>query len=47
MEGYDTILIGNFSAYPTFQQKYGTYVGVTQQTPSCYQVSAPWQAGVG
>jgi MFS transporter, SP family, general alpha glucoside:H+ symporter len=47
MEGYDTILIGNFFAYPTFQRKYGSYVGVTQQTPSGHQVSAPWQAGVG
>lgn len=40
MEGYDTILIGNFFAYPTFQRKYGNYVGVTSQTPSGYQVSA-------
>lgn len=47
MEGYDTILIGNFFAYPTFQRKYGNHVGVTKQTPSGYQVSAQWQAGVG
>jgi SP family general alpha glucoside:H+ symporter-like MFS transporter len=25
MEGYDTILIGNFYAYPTFTAKYGMY----------------------
>lgn len=25
MEGYDTILIGNFYAYPTFAAKYGMY----------------------
>ena len=47
MEGYDTILIGNFFAYPTFQHKYGNFVGVTKQTPSGYQVAPAWQAGVG
>ncbi|MCJ1316708.1 hypothetical protein MMC15_002029 [Xylographa vitiligo] len=41
MEGYDTILIGNFFAYPTFAQKYGTLV-----PGSGYQLTAPWQAGV-
>lgn len=42
MEGYDTILIGNFYAYPTFAQKYGTYFpGVG------YQLTAAWQAGLG
>jgi SP family general alpha glucoside:H+ symporter-like MFS transporter len=40
-------LAGNFFAYPTFQRKYGNYVGVTKQTPTGYQVPAPWQAGVG
>ncbi|KAF8855164.1 maltose permease MAL31 [Acephala macrosclerotiorum] len=42
MEGYDTILIGNFYAYPTFAKKYGTYFpGVG------YQLTAAWQAGLG
>jgi len=42
MEGYDTILIGNFYAYPTFAAKYGTYYpGVGNQ------LSAAWQAGLG
>ncbi|KAI5925899.1 sugar transporter-like protein [Camillea tinctor] len=42
MEGYDTILIGNFFAYPTFQKKYGDYYG-----PDIgYQVSGPWQTGL-
>jgi MFS transporter, SP family, general alpha glucoside:H+ symporter len=42
MEGYDTILNGNFYAFPAFQQKYGQYYeGVG------YQLSAPWQAGLG
>ncbi|ODQ69669.1 hypothetical protein LIPSTDRAFT_100465 [Lipomyces starkeyi NRRL Y-11557] len=42
MEGYDTNLIGNFWAYPSFVKKYGQYYpGVG------YQVSAPWQAGYG
>ncbi|KAK9244241.1 general substrate transporter [Lipomyces tetrasporus] len=42
MEGYDTSLIGNFFAYPSFAQKFGTY------TPGVgYQLSAAWQAGFG
>jgi SP family general alpha glucoside:H+ symporter-like MFS transporter len=42
MEGYDTILIGNFYAYPTFAQKYGSY------SPGVgYQLTASWQAGLG
>ncbi|KAL2075054.1 hypothetical protein VTL71DRAFT_8834 [Oculimacula yallundae] len=42
MEGYDTILIGNFYAYPEFAKKYGTFFpGVG------YQLTAPWQAGLG
>jgi len=42
MEGYDTILIGNFYAYPEFAKKYGTYFpGVG------YQLTAAWQAGLG
>ena len=39
MEGYDTILIGNFFAYPTFQRKYGNFVGVTKTNPSGYQLT--------
>lgn len=42
MEGYDTILMGNFYAYPTFQKKYGTWYG--EETG--WQVSAPWQSGL-
>ncbi|KAI2642303.1 sugar transporter [Xylaria nigripes] len=42
MEGYDTILIGNFFAYPEFQKKFGTYYGSDQG----YQVSGPWQTGL-
>jgi SP family general alpha glucoside:H+ symporter-like MFS transporter len=42
MEGYDTILMGNFFAYPTFQQKYGKYYG----EKIGWQVSAPWQTGL-
>lgn len=42
MEGYDTILIKNFYAYPSFVKKYGTL------TPdNGYQFSAQWQAGLG
>ncbi len=42
MEGYDTILMGNFFGYPTFQQKYGEYHG----GDIGWQVSAPWQIGL-
>lgn len=47
MEGYDTNLLGNFYAYPTFQRKYGDYVGVKPQTPSGYSLTAGWQSGLG
>lgn len=43
MEGYDTILIGNFYAYPTFAAKYGQFVDEHGQ----HQLSAAWQAGLG
>ncbi|KAK9243101.1 general substrate transporter [Lipomyces tetrasporus] len=40
MEGYDTSLINNFFAYPSFAKKYGEYFpGVG------YQLTAAWQAG--
>ncbi|KAJ5801957.1 uncharacterized protein N7503_004407 [Penicillium pulvis] len=42
MEGYDTILMGNFYAYPTFTQKYGSWYAKGNE----YQVSAPWQSGL-
>lgn len=42
MEGYDTILMGNFFAYPTFVEKYGHYYG----GGIGWQVSAPWQTGL-
>lgn len=44
MEGYDTILIGNFFAYPTFKEKYGTFLG---PPINGYQLTAAWQAGLG
>ncbi|KAB5531403.1 maltose permease MAL31 [Coniochaeta sp. 2T2.1] len=43
MEGYDTILIGNFYAYPQFAAKYGQFVDIHGQ----HQLSAAWQAGLG
>lgn len=41
MEGYDTILIGNFYAYPTFKEKYGEYY-----PDAGYQLSGAWQVGL-
>lgn len=40
---YDTILMGNFFAYPSFQQKFGQNYG----GDIGWQVSAPWQTGLG
>ncbi|AEO60528.1 sugar transporter-like protein [Thermothelomyces thermophilus ATCC 42464] len=42
MEGYDTILMGNFFAYPEFAKKFGHYYGEEDG----WQVSAPWQTGL-
>ncbi|KAL2209535.1 sugar transporter [Sarocladium strictum] len=42
MEGYDTILIGNFYAYPAFAKAYGTWNDATGN----YQLTAAWQAGL-
>ncbi|KAM0813518.1 putative Maltose permease MAL31 [Seiridium cardinale] len=42
MEGYDTILIGNFFAYPTFAEKYGQKI----DRHGHHQLSAPWQAAL-
>ena len=42
MEGYDTILMGNFFGQPAFRRKYGQYYGGNIG----WQVSAPWQTGL-
>ena len=42
MEGYDTILMGNFFGYPQFQRKYGKDYG----GKIGWQVTAPWQSGL-
>lgn len=41
MEGYDVSLVGNFYAFPPFNQKYGEPTG-----DGTYQVPARWQAGL-
>lgn len=43
MEGYDTILIGSFFAYPSFQKKYGKPVHGDENN---YQITGPWQVGL-
>ena len=43
MEGYDTILIGNLFAYPSFKNRYGTYYPDLKETV----ISSPWQIGLG
>ncbi|KXG51983.1 General substrate transporter [Penicillium griseofulvum] len=42
MEGYDTILMGNFWGYPSFNKKYGQDYG----GDIGWQVSAAWQTGL-
>ncbi|KAK7967966.1 Major facilitator superfamily domain- general substrate transporter [Apiospora aurea] len=42
MEGYDTILMGNFFAYPEFRQKFGDYYEDVGE----WQVNGPWQVGL-
>ncbi|CAJ0551556.1 Ff.00g114860.m01.CDS01 [Fusarium sp. VM40] len=46
MEGYDTNLLSNFFAYPSFLIKYGRFVGVSPEVPTGYQLTAAWQAGL-
>ncbi|OAA32947.1 general alpha-glucoside permease [Moelleriella libera RCEF 2490] len=46
MEGYDTNLLSNFFAYPSFLIKYGYFVGMTPETPTGYQLTPSWQAGL-
>ena len=41
MEGYDIALIGNFYAFPPFNEMYGQL-----QPDGDYQVPAQWQAGI-
>jgi SP family general alpha glucoside:H+ symporter-like MFS transporter len=43
VQGYDTILIGNFFAYPEFTRKFGQFVDDNGQ----HQLTAAWQAGLG
>ena len=38
--------MGNFFAFPSFQRRFGQFVGETKQTPSGYQLTPAWQAGI-
>lgn len=42
MEGYDTILMSSFFAYPSFAMKFGTFNASTND----YQLSGPWQTAL-
>lgn len=42
MEGYDTILMSSFFAYPSFAHKYGQDYGGT----TGWQLSGPWQSAL-
>ena len=42
MEGYDTLLLANFFALPSFNNKFGIYDPVTKS----YQISAAWKSGL-
>ncbi len=41
MESYDTILLGSFYAYPTFQEKFGERLATGK-----YQLPAQWQSAL-
>lgn len=41
MEGYDTMLMGNFFAQPAFQRRYGVHV-----EGDSYEIPSRWQAGL-
>ncbi|KAK9250025.1 general substrate transporter [Lipomyces tetrasporus] len=41
MEGYDTLLLGSFYAFPAFNEKFGTL-----QPDGSYVISAAWQSGL-
>ncbi|KAH7377394.1 MFS transporter [Pyrenochaeta sp. MPI-SDFR-AT-0127] len=43
MEGYDTILIASFYAYPEFQQQFGVYDPATGK----HNITGPWQSALG
>lgn len=43
MEGYDTILLSSFFAFPPFAKKYGTYHPEIDR----YVISGSWQVGLG
>ncbi|KAK4579837.1 hypothetical protein LTR86_000038 [Recurvomyces mirabilis] len=38
--------LSNFFAYPSFLIRYGNWVGKTLETPTGYQMTAAWQAGL-
>lgn len=42
MEGYDTILMSSFFAYPSFANKYGQYYGPELG----WQLTGPWQTAL-
>lgn len=42
MEGYDNILISSFYAYPSFQKRYGVYMGDDK-----WEITGNWQVGLG
>ncbi|GAB7349225.1 hypothetical protein MBLNU459_g8389t1 [Dothideomycetes sp. NU459] len=42
MEGYDTILMSSFFAYPSFAHKYGEYTGPEHG----WQLTGPWQTAL-
>ena len=47
MEGYETILIGNFYAFPAFQRKDGEFLSASDSTGSGYQFNPAWRPVLG
>ena len=43
---YDTILMGNFFAYPEFQRKFGVYIPKRGEGGDKWEVEGKWQVAL-
>lgn len=46
LSSYDTILMGNFFAYPEFQQKFGVYFPPRGDAEGKWEVEGKWQVAL-
>jgi SP family general alpha glucoside:H+ symporter-like MFS transporter len=45
MEGYDTLLLGQFYANQSFAKRFGVFNGAVE--PPRWEIPAKWQTGLG